>query len=172
MTKFIDYIKENPIGSTIISLAVFAIISVSLLQGCSLSDIIEVKIPHKVAVETNTKTSTSGKVSLNKAIQVRKRYVSEVKFNLEELDAGIEGGLFFHDIATSLLDTGLQLGASSAANVPGGAILFGALFGVGGLFFRKPGTAGLLKTAEDDGYDMGRKEALAGVFNQSTNNGS
>lgn len=164
MNRFFEYVKENTTGVSILGFAAVAIIGITLLAGCTLSDLVKVNVPTAVREVTNTKTN---QVSLSQAPYIRTRYVNEITANLVEFDDNIEQASAFRDFAASLLNTGLSTGEGALAGVPGGAFLFTILGGLGGLFLKKPGTDALVQQEKKDSFNAGQQKAVALLRNTS-----
>ena len=154
MDRFIQYIKDNAVGATILVVMVLAGIGLTLGSGCTLGDIVKVNVPPAVQATTNTKAV----VTLNRAPFVRKQYINQVTDSLAEFDSSIEQASVFRDFAASLLKTGIGTGQGALAGVPGGAFLIGALGTLGGLFLKKPGTDAVVNQEKRDSFNAGLKQ--------------
>lgn len=153
MNRIFQYIKDNFAGVSIIGVALVAILGLAIASGCSLSDIIKVQVPPAVQTATNSKAT----VSLSRAQYVRKQFVNDFTVALGEFDQNIEGASAFHDLATSLLNTGMIAGQGALASVPGGGILLALLTGVGGLYLKKPGTNETLNKEKQASFNAGSR---------------
>lgn len=153
------------------------LISMSLAGGCSLDEIVQVDVPPNTRSHFREQLGTDvpPKLSLRDARILRsegdRRIEASIKSQLADhaasndaLDAELADGTFIESLLGSAINTGLQTALPGLATVPGGAILTTLLAGLGMWLVPRPGDtkrqAQQTKQAEDNGYDMGRNEAL------------
>ena len=156
MERFVNYLKENAVGVTILLTMLTAGLGLSLASGCTLSDLVKVNVPTSVREVTNAQK----KVTLTEAPYVRQRYIAEITTSLDQFDRSIEQASAFRDLTASLLNTGIGAAEGALAGVPGGAFLIGALGGLGGLFLKKPGTDALVNAEKRASFNAGLKKAV------------
>lgn len=158
------------------------LISMSLAGGCSLDEIIQVDVPPNTRTHFRESLGTAvpPKLSLRDARILRsegdRRIEASIKAQLADhvasndaLDAELADGTFIESLLGSAINTGLETALPGLATIPGGAILTTLLAGLGMWLVPRPGEskrqAQQTKAAEDNGYDMGRNEALELIAN-------
>lgn len=158
--KISEFLKKNKAGAVLFGIAAILSIGMVVASGCRISDAIKVPVPKPVQVATGVNRV----VTLTEAEDVRDEYVEDFKRGLDRFDQNIEDAYFWHDTATSLLNTGTLAAEGALAGVPGGAIALSVLTGFAGLMTRKPGTDREIQRAKQDSFNKGQstaKELLA-----------
>ena len=160
--------------AAIIGLAVVALLAgLSLANGCSMDEMIKVDVPPNTRqhFRDNLGAEVPAVVTLRDARLLRTEGDRKFRESIESqtadhiasndaFDAEIADGTFIESIMGSLVNLGMETYLPGIGNMPGGAILSTLLAGLGLWFVPSPGTAKRLKKREDEGYDLGREEAL------------
>lgn len=158
--------------------------AMSLAGGCSLDEIVQVDVPPNTRSHFREQLDTNvpPKLSLRDARILRsegdRRIEASIKAQLADhvasndaLDAELADASFIESLLGSAINTGLETALPGLATVPGGAILTTLLAGLGMWLVPRPGEtkrqAQQTKQAEDNGYDMGRVEAVELLRNQA-----
>tara|TARA_R100000654_G_scaffold591_1_gene2354 strand:+ start:4525 stop:4995 length:471 start_codon:yes stop_codon:yes gene_type:complete len=119
-------------------LALVAGLSVSALQGCDLKTLVDVNVPPEARAAL--KIPADQKVTYAEAGAVFGQWEQYVQRVTADLSEGIAGAEERYALLQSVADTGLNALSDEVSSFPGGALLVGALGGLGGLFLNKPGT--------------------------------
>lgn len=157
MNRIIEYIKNNKTGVSVLVTAIILMLGLVAASGCRVADIVKVNVPQQVCESTGVKPV----ITLSKATHVRQQFIDDFTVALTEFDENIEGASAFHDLATSLLNTGMVAGQGALAGVPGGAFLLSFLTGIGGLYLKKPGTDIEMAQAKQASFNSGQRKARA-----------
>jgi hypothetical protein len=162
ISTLVDYVGRNKFGVVIIGVGASLLVTVAVMQGCSIGDYIKVALPSAV----QSTTHSPPRVTLNEAPHVREVYVAEVSSSLAVLDNNIGRADALRNIFSDLLTTGITMGQDTAKNsgFPLGGVAALFIGSIGGLFLEKPGskvrTTEAVFAARDSGYDQGRLETL------------
>lgn len=137
-------------GVMFLALAGIMLGAMVLGSGCDTGDMIKVRPPASV-VGGDVKPV----MSLNDAIAAYEQWKAAVVIEdrqwFEKLGKGVE----VQSVLGSLISDGMAYAAPALGGLPGGALIVGALTGIGGLLLPKPGTQKRIDAA----YDMGRADA-------------
>ncbi|MEM8494901.1 MAG: hypothetical protein AAF663_05895 [Planctomycetota bacterium] len=125
-------------------------IFMGLASGCSLDDMIPVKLDPetRAALQDASPSGTDPgpQISLAQADRQRQQLVDHFDYQIEgfnavlaDYDYRVGNAALFRDVTASLLNTGFEIGGTAAAGIPGGGIAASLLVGLGALFISKPG---------------------------------
>lgn len=160
------------------------LVAISLAGGCALDQLVTVDVPPNTRAHFREKLDTPvpPTLSLRDARILRsegdRRLRQRIEAQLADhaasndaLDAEIADGTFIESLLGSTINTGVDTALPGLEAVPGGAILTTLLAGLGMWLVPRPGDgkrqAQQAKAAEDNGYDMGRREAMELLRNQA-----
>lgn len=149
----LQWLKENPFGSTMIGVVIVAAIVMVVLTGCQLSDYVKVDVPLKVQQFTGLPSS----VPLTHAEEYYEDSATAMLTAMERFRENIDEANWLFTFLTTSIQTGITAAEPAATTLPGGALILTALAGLGGIFIRKPGDTKKINQASIDGYN----EALA-----------
>lgn len=119
-------------------LALVAGLTVSALQGCDLKSLVSVHVPPGARAALNIPADQE--ITYAEAGAVFGQWQQFVERETADLSESIEGAQERYALLQSVADTGLNALSDEVSSFPGGALLVGALGGLGGLFLNKPGT--------------------------------
>lgn len=152
----------NKVNVSFAVAAVMVAIGFSMVQGCSLGDIVK----HPIPVAMQPLADGQPKVSVNEYPGVREAFVQKVTRDLNQGDASHERALVVFTIGSSLLNLGFEQIDESV--FPGGMAVIGLLSTLAALFTKRPGTDKAEAAARDATWDeawaaaikaMGAKES-------------
>jgi len=140
-------------------LALCAALVVASLQGCDLRSLVTVSVPPEARTLLGIDQDKAITYAEAPALFEKwEQYVSRITADLSE---GISGARERYELLQSVTDTGLNALSEEVGNFPGGALLVGALGGLGGLFINKPGTRKRENKQKQVAYSHGVKAAKA-----------
>tara|TARA_R100000655_G_scaffold35468_2_gene69000 strand:- start:2225 stop:2695 length:471 start_codon:yes stop_codon:yes gene_type:complete len=135
------------------ALTLAAGLTVSALQGCDLKTMVSVSVPPEARAALNIPKDE--KITYAESAAVFGQWESFVERVTADLSEGIQGAEERYALLQSVTDTGLNALSAEASSFPGGALLVGALGGLGGLFLNKPGTKKKMRQAVQGGFQKG-----------------
>lgn len=141
-------------GIMFLAVAGIALIGMGLASGCDTGDMIKVRPPASV-VGGDIKPV----MSLNDAIGAYEQWKAAVIIEDRQWAEKLGKAAEFQSVLGSLVSDGMAYVAPALGGLPGGALIVGALTGIGGLLLPKPGTQKRIDAA----YNAGRIEATTGV---------
>jgi len=134
--------------------AMAAILMACLVSGCQLQDIIKFNPP--VAVQEAIGAADS--VPLSEANYTWDEWERYVSVNSQRLSEEIGDAHLTFELVSSISNTGLELLGESAGAFPGGALLFGGLSLLAGLYTKKPGTDKHVSAEKQASFNKGLEE--------------
>lgn len=130
-----DWLKDNWKGVATFGSVFVLLIALGYAAGCSLGDVIKVRVPPNIAEVTGSPQLAP----LNDAPSIRAKYVAFQAADLERFDEEVADKTFLFDLVSAGLNTGIGVGQGYLSTLPGGGIAAALLGGLGGLFISKPG---------------------------------
>ena len=154
----ITWMKDNLASVALWTTAVVLLVAMSSAGGCSLRDLISVRVPPEIRQETGIVTPT---VTLDDAYVVREVYLTKSRLMLEQFDEAIADGENWASWFAFAMNTGLTSlqTSSSLAAVPGGGLIVTFLGMLGTLMVNKPGTASRFAKARENALNEGEEKA-------------
>ena len=150
----INWIKNNRSSITFGGIAVSALILASLVSGCQLDDMIKFSPP----ADVQTALGTENSVSLSEANYVWDEWERYVSTNSQRLTDEIGDAHLTYELIASLSNTGLEMLGQSAGTFPGGALIFGGLSLLSGLYLKRPGTDKHVSAEKQASFNKGLAE--------------
>ena len=134
--------------------ALSALILASVVAGCQLQDIIKFEPPKHV----QEAIGVSDSMPLSEANYTWDEWQRYVTTNSERLSDEIGEASLRFDLVSSVTDTGLSLLGESAGSFPGGALIFGGLSMLAGIYTKRPGTDKHVSAEKQASFNKGLAE--------------
>ncbi len=151
MDRVKELLVENFTGISVLAVAgVFAGLTV-LISGCSLADLIRVRVPRGVQSSLHIEPT----VRLSEAGVTWERWQSFVELESRSFNENIDRSAEVAGLIGSLMNMGLEVGSGPLTSLPGGAFFLASLTGLGGLFLRTPGTSKRVAKEKEASYNKG-----------------
>lgn len=134
----LTWITNNKAGLATIGSALVLFVALNYLGGCSGGIGQWVKMP--VPQEVQRVTGSPAIVPIDDYAKIRKDYLLKCAEGTEELDANYNDSMFWFELISIGVNTGVDVGTAYASTaVPGGGLLVGIIGALGGLMLRRPG---------------------------------
>ena len=122
-------------------------------SGCSLGDIIQVKVPTGI----QQSLAAPSQVPLNESSYTWDSWVQFVEHNSQQLQDNIDRSNFVWGMLSSAVNVGAESAQGPLAALPGGTFMLSGLTLLTGLFLNKPGAAKATAKEKEKSFNAGLK---------------
>ena len=150
MTK---WFSENKGAVLAGSITVSMVVALVLASGCSLSDLVQVRVPQGV----QQSLATTSQITLTEAGYTWNQWVQFVEHNSQQFQDSIDRSNFIWGMLSSAVNVGAESAQGPLAALPGGTFLLSGLTLVTGLFLNKPGAAKATAKEKEKSFNAGIK---------------
>jgi len=153
-----NWFTENKTGIMVGGITLALAIGLVFASGCSLGDLVHVKVPSGV----QQSLATPSQVTLNEAGYTWDAWVHYVEANTEQFQDNIDRSNYIWGMLSSAVNVGADSARGPLSALPGGAFLVSGLSLFTGLFLNKPGAAKKTAKEKEKSFNAGMEAGKAG----------
>jgi len=156
--KIKSFIASIPPLMWIVSIIITFGIITTVLNGCNLESMVEVKVPP--AVKTAINIPPNDFVSLEDADAAWTDWLAYVNSNTKKFESAIHTANERYAVIKQITDIGMASLNTAAPGIPGGTVLLSVASLLGGLFLKRPGEDARVASEKEASYNKGMEVAI------------
>ena len=151
--KIKQYISSVPSLFWILSIIIAFGVCATIINGCNLASMIEVKAPP--AVKTAIGIPQNQQITLDDSDAAWTDWLAYVNSNTKKFETAIENANERYAVIKQITDIGIQSAKDNASAIPGGTVVVSFLSLLGGLFLKRPGEDARVAAEKQASYNKG-----------------